>query len=64
MNDKKTTYAAESFRIMERAVGNLADSTHRREVQVDEDIKDILLELKALKLFMARNMPEIKKHAS
>jgi hypothetical protein len=33
----------------------------RHEVEAAEEIQDIFAELKALKLFLARNMPEFKK---
>jgi len=47
-------------RILERAVADLGDSLTKREGRVGEEIKDILRELKALKLFLARTAPEFK----
>jgi hypothetical protein len=51
----------EWLKIQERAMTNLADSLKKHEVKTVEDIKDIQGELKALKLFLARNVPEFKK---
>ena len=42
-------------------MSNLADSLKKHELLVDEELHDILSELKALKLFLSRNMPEFKK---
>ncbi len=51
----------ERLKIQERALTNLADSLKKHEVETVEEIKDIQSELKALKLFLARNIPEFKK---
>jgi hypothetical protein len=51
----------EWLKIQERALTNLADSLKKHEVETVEEIKDIQSELKALKLFLARNIPEFKK---
>lgn len=48
-------------RILEKALGNLGDSLKKRDVQVDEDIGEIKAELKALKLYLARSLPDFKK---
>jgi hypothetical protein len=62
MNNKKgTNGTAERLKIQEKALSNLADSMKRHEVEAAEEIQDIFAELKALKLFLARNMPEFKK---
>ncbi len=42
-------------------MSNLADSMKKREKEFDEEIKDLKAEIKALELFLARNMPEFKK---
>ena len=51
----------ERLKIQEKALSNLADSLKRHEVKTGEEIKDIQAELKAIKLFLARNIPEFKK---
>jgi hypothetical protein len=62
MNNKKgTNGTAERLKIQEKALSNLADSMKRHEVEAAEEIQDIFAELKALKLFLTRNMPEFKK---
>ena len=52
---------AERLKIQEKALSNLADSQKKHEAEVSEEIHDILVELKALKLFLSRNIPEFKK---
>ncbi|MEK6698140.1 MAG: hypothetical protein AABZ10_03755 [Nitrospirota bacterium] len=61
MNKKNGNIAAERLKIQEKALSNLADSQKKHESAVDEEIGDILKELKALKLFLSRNIPEFKK---
>jgi hypothetical protein len=62
MNDKKSANGMmERLKIQEKALSNLADSLKKHEVETLEEIKDIQAELKALKLFLARNIPEFKK---
>jgi hypothetical protein len=51
----------ERVRILEKAVANLGDTFKKRVVEYDEELHDILTELKALKLFLSRNLPEFKK---
>ena len=51
----------ERVRILERAVANLGDTLKKRDVEYDEELHDIFTELKALKLFLSRNVPEFKK---
>jgi hypothetical protein len=51
----------EWLKIQDRALTNLADSLKKHEVETTEEIKDIQTELKALKLFLARKIPEFKK---
>jgi hypothetical protein len=53
--------ALERVRILEKAVANLGDTLKKRDSEYDEELHDILTELKALKLFLSRNMPEFKK---
>ena len=62
MNDKKSSNGMmERLKIQEKALSNLADSLKKHEVETVEEIKDIQAELKALKMFLARNIPEFKK---
>ena len=62
MNDKKSeNNMMERLRIQEKALSNLADALKKNEIETAEEIKDILAELKALMLFLARNIPEFKK---
>ena len=62
MNNKKSTNGtAERLKIQEKALSNLADTLKKRELEAAEEIKDIQMELKALKLFLTRNSPEFKK---
>jgi hypothetical protein len=51
----------ERVRILEKAVANLGDTLKKRDVEYEEELHDILTELKALKLFLSRNLPEFKK---
>jgi hypothetical protein len=62
MNDKQVANGIiEWLKIQERALSDLADSLKKHEVKTDEDIKDLQTELKALKVFLARNIPEFKE---
>jgi hypothetical protein len=61
MTTKDADSTAERLNIQEKALSNLADSLRKRDAEVSERIEDILVELKALKLFLARNIPEFKQ---
>ncbi len=62
MNNKRSANGiAERLKIQEKALSNLADSLKKHESEADEEIGDILSDLKALKLFLSRNIPEFKK---
>ena len=62
MNDKQVASGIiEWLKVQERALSDLADSVKKHEVQTAEDIKDLQTELKALKVFLARNIPEFKE---
>jgi GTP cyclohydrolase I len=52
---------SERLKIQERALSNLADALKKRETTETEDIRDIQSELKALKMFLSRVVPEFKK---
>jgi hypothetical protein len=60
-NKKSAGEVAERLKILEKAVSSLADTLKRRDDDIDEEVRDIFLELKALKLFLSRNTPEFKK---
>jgi hypothetical protein len=53
--------ALERVKILEKAVANLGDMLKKRDGEYGEELRDILTELKALKLFLSRNVPEFKK---
>ena len=62
MNNKKSTNGtAERLKIQEKALSNLADTLKKQESEYAEEIRDIQAELKALKMFLARTIPEFKK---
>jgi len=62
MNNKRNgNGATERLKIQEKALSNLADTMKRHELEAAEEIRDIQTELKALKLFLTRTMPEFKK---
>jgi hypothetical protein len=62
MNNRKNgNGTAERLKIQEKALSNLADTLKKYEVEVEEEIKDIQAELKALKMFLTRSMPDFKK---
>lgn len=52
---------AERMKIQETALQELADKLMKRESEIDAEMEDILEELKAIKLFLSRSMPEFKK---
>jgi hypothetical protein len=58
---KITDDTADRVRILEKAVANLGDTLKKRDGEYDEELHDILTELKALKVFLSRSMPEFKK---
>ncbi len=62
MNNRNTaTGTEERLKIQEKALSNLADSMKKRDKEFDEEIRDLKAEIKALQLFLARNIPEFKK---
>ena len=58
---KITDDAGDRVRILEKAVANLGDALKKRNLELDENQLDMTRELKALKLFLTRNLPEFKK---
>ncbi len=62
MNGKENgSSTAERIKIQERALSNLADVLKKHQIESAEEIGDLQAELKAIKLFLARNIPEFKK---
>ncbi len=51
----------ERLKIQEKALSNLADALKKQETEVSEEIRDMQSELKALKMFLARAVPDFKK---
>ena len=47
--------------IQEKALSNLADSLKKHESVSEREIRDLQDELKAIKVFLARSIPEFKK---
>ena len=60
-NQKSAGDFMDRLKIQEKALSNLADALKKHETRTVEEIKDMQTELKALKLFLARNIPEFKK---
>jgi hypothetical protein len=52
---------AERVHIQEKALQELADKLTGREAAFDEEMQDVLEELKAIKLYLSRAMPDFKK---
>jgi hypothetical protein len=61
MDRKGNGSSTERIKIQEKALSNLADTMKKHEDQLVDEIRDIQSELKALKLFLARHIPEFKK---
>ncbi len=62
MNERRdVSSTVERIKIQEKALSNLADMLKKHEVEIAEEVKDMQAELKAMKLFLARNIPEFKK---
>jgi len=62
MNSKVAGIASEErLKIQEKALSNMSDAIRKYESEVAEELSDIRSELKAIKLFLARNNPEFKK---
>jgi len=58
---KIANVASERLRIQEKALCNLADTLKKHEDASAEELRDLQAELKALKMFLARSIPEFKK---
>lgn len=61
MDRKIATNLSERVNIQEKALQELADMLKKRDAEIDEEMHDVLEELKALKLFLSRTMPDFKK---
>ena len=51
----------ERIKIQEKALSNMADTLKKHDAELDEEIRDIRSEPKAMKLFLARHIPEFKQ---
>ena len=61
MNAKGDEGGSERIKIQEKALSNLVDMLKKYEIESAEEIGDLQAELKALKLFLSRNIPEFKQ---
>ena len=61
MNNKGDEGGSERIKIQEKALSNLADMLKKHQIESAEEIGDLQAELKALKLFLSRNIPEFKQ---
>jgi hypothetical protein len=61
MNNKGDEGGSERIKIQEKALSNLADMLKKHQIESAEEIGDLQAELKALKMFLSRNIPEFKK---
>jgi hypothetical protein len=61
MNSKGNGGTVERIKIQEKALSNMADMLKKHEAEVSEEIGDIQAELKAIKLFLSRHIPEFKQ---
>ncbi len=52
---------SERMKIQEKALLNLAVALQKKDAEYEEEIRDVLEDLKALKLFLSRNAPDFKK---
>lgn len=59
-NKRHVNDTVERLKIQEKALSNLADTLKKHERHDEENIRDMQMELKALKLFLARTVPEFK----
>jgi hypothetical protein len=60
-NGKSANGFGERIVIQEKALSNLSDSLKKYENRSAEEIHDLQAELKALKMFLSRNIPEFKQ---
>ncbi len=51
----------ERVKIQEKALLELAEALSIRETAFDEDMQEVLEELKAIKVFLSRTSPDFKK---
>ena len=62
MNTQKgANGTVERLRIQEKALSDLADTMNKHEREAADEIHDLQSELKALKMFLSRTLPEFKK---
>ena len=60
MGRKIESDLTERLKIQETALLELADSLKRHEAMLDAEMQEVLEELKAIKLFLSRAMPDFK----
>ncbi|MDA8100395.1 MAG: hypothetical protein M0042_12315 [Nitrospiraceae bacterium] len=58
---RKGENGEERIRILEKAVANLGDAVKKQDFEMEDELRDLSRELKALKLFLSRNLPEFKR---
>jgi hypothetical protein len=62
MNTRKDAQGTvERLGIQEKALSELADTVKKQERDAADEIHDLQSELKALKMFLSRTLPEFKK---
>lgn len=58
--NKNASDILERLKIQEKALANLADSIKKHEASIADELREMLLELKAIKLFLTRTIPTFK----
>jgi hypothetical protein len=61
MARKTDTDLEERLKIQEKALLDLAETLKNREGAFDEEMQEAVEELKAIKVFLSRTIPEFKK---
>jgi predicted nucleic acid-binding Zn-ribbon protein len=61
MAAKIRTDLNERIKIQEKALQELADRLERHGVELAEEVQDALEEIKAIKLFLSRELPDFRK---
>jgi hypothetical protein len=60
-NQRSANDVVKHLAIHEKVLASLADSFKRHETESREEIRDLQAEVKALKMFLARAIPDFKK---
>jgi hypothetical protein len=61
MDGTMSTDISERLKIQEKALQDLADRLKKREAEFAEEREDLHEELKAIKIFLSRTLPDFKK---